>query len=524
MSPPAPLSRGVLSGHRISTTKPNHSRSPALSQSRSTASGVITPHGKQGYSLRDSASAGLKLANNIAFGSNTFHFANSSSKLDKTANALGHIRTAGGVLHTLALYAAKVPYVLGSAVSKGSGFIKSLHSLAGISIATEGLGFFKDAATGGWRALRDIRAHKKRGEAQELLKQWDPETRTFQGSREDEQRLKELTGSETTDLTQSRKKTALSRLNDLKDLAIRGLGISSTALLIAEHTSAAAAKAVPGVAVAAGSIAAIQSGIKTGIQVAALNNLTCAQQKTDDALLQALSSHIKKERTILARKGLIQTGVNTVSTGAAIMLAASAVGTPAALVTAGALGTATAVGTMAFDGLHNRKLAKAREKAAELMSLGHPLQSLAKDNIGVAERAFLMRLRTSQGEELKSAVSFLRELGVTDNTIKKLQLAPQGVALNALQQTLYKDKLKFKGLMLKKTGKTLLHISGLSALGSKIKAGSQWLAGKLSALRETHTGYSLRHAPEISSSYELKPLAHNPDSTVFTRYRTRRHS
>ena len=71
-------------------------------------------------------------------------------------------------------------------------------------------------------------------------------------------------------------------------------------------------------------------------------------------------------------------------------------------------------------------------------------EELAEKNIGVAEQLFLMRLRFSVGDELKEAVNFLREFGVTDKTIAKIQLAPEDEALKALQSVIYNDKLKFK--------------------------------------------------------------------------------
>ena len=445
----------------------------------------IHPQGQQSRSISEASLSGLKIAKNIAFGSNQFHFAKGSSKADKAATAVGQARTVGGVINTVLLFTKRAAAISGSAATKTAEYTRSLQALQGIALATQGLTFAKEAANGSWTAIKDIAAHKKRGETQQLLKSWNADTRIFEGPKEDEQRLQELAGNKGADLTRSRKKAAADRLTDLKDLAITGLGITTSSLLVAESLSSTAAKALPGVAIAASTISAIHSGIRSGIQVAALNNLANAEKKTDDPLLKALASHIKKERTNRARKHLANTAVNTFSAGASIALAASGVGAPAALVAAGALGTATSIGTMAFDALHNRKLAKTREKAAEMMTLGQPMESMAKESIGVAERAFLMRLRSSQGKELKASIAFLHNLGVAENTIKRLQLAPEAAALKTLQKVIYNDKLKFKGLMLKQTGKTILHISGLTTLGKRIKNGSLWLSGKLITAAQT---------------------------------------
>ena len=442
----------------------------------------IHPQGKQSRSLSDASSSGLKIAKNIAFGSNNLHFAKGSSKAEKAAAVAGQVRSAGGVLNSALLFTKRTIAASGSAVSKTADYGRSIVALQSIVLATQALSFAKSTVSGTWTAIKDIAAHKKRGETQELLKNWDAVTRKFIGTEKSAQRLKELASNKSTDLTRSRLKTAADRASDLKDIAIAGLGVSSSALLVAADAGVGtAARAFPVVAVAANALNTIRSGIHTGIQVAALNNLANATRKTDDPLLKALAGHIKKERTTRARKNLVNTAVSALSTGAVATLAASGVGAPAAIIAAGAVGTASAIGTMVFDGIHNRKLSKTREKAAELMTLGKPMESIAKDNIGVAERAFLMRLRSSQGAELKESVTFLRNLGVAENTIKRLQLAPEAAAMKTLQKVIYNDKLKFKGLMLKQTAKTLLHVSGLTTLGKRIRAGSLWLSGKLTA-------------------------------------------
>ena len=242
-----------------------------------------------------------------------------------------------------------------------------------------------------------------------------------------------------------------------------------------------------------------------------LNNLAKAKAATDDPLLKALAGHIKQERTILARKNLANTAVGVVFTGVTIGLAASGVGAPAGLIAAGAISAATGLGTMAFDLYHNRKLAKAREGSESLMASQESLETLAKDNIGVAEKSFLHRLRTADGKALADSVEFLRNFGVTDNTIKKLQLAPEKVAIKTLQKVLYQDKVKFKGLQLKQTAKTLSHIVGFTALGKRIKAGTLWLAAKLRPQRKEQrvqgiipAGHSLAFDPMVDIPHKSR--------------------
>lgn len=461
--------------------------------------GASRPFGSQGYSVKSVAVAGLKLADKIAYGRNGF-FQSESSEVDKVGKALDRVHTAGEVLRPLGKLASHA----GSVLHGASEFAKTSRVLKGLDLVTDSLSFFKDASTGSWQAVKDIAAHKKRGETQTLLQQWNAESGRFQGSVRDEKRLRELVGNKEIDLTRSRKKTVVDRLTDLKNLMVRGLSISSSALVLAKASGPAAAKALPVVALAANSIAAIQSGIKTGIQVSALRNLNGATRNTDDELIHALAGHIKKERTIEVRKGLIQTGVSVAGLGVSTALAATLAGIPVALLAVGALSTACALGTMAFESFHNRKLKRAREQTTRLMASGDPLQSLAKKNIGVAERAFLMRLRSAQGEALNSSVRFLRDLGVTDNTIKKLQLAPEGVAMMTLQQVLYKSKLKLRPRS---------HISGLSVLGGKNRQ------SRVTTSRHGDTGRSLSQGMSLNGWF--KPLL-VPESTVITHYRHRR--
>ena len=69
----------------------------------------------------------------------------------------------------------------------------------------------------------------------------------------------------------------------------------------------------------------------------------------------------------------------------------------------------------------------------------------------------------------------------------------------ALRKSLYSDKVKFKGLQLKQTVKTLAHVSALTALGRRIKAGTQWLKAKLMQNRQTDginpVGHSIFYEP-----------------------------
>ena len=499
--------------------QPVHTNQPSMLRTSTCAQ--VRPEGQQNESLSSAARKGLMIAENAVFGSHQVHFNKGAGKAEKTAVVAGEARTLTGQAINIAAY-ANIATWAGNKLTSGQlpadHFAKSFQALGGIGVATQGLSFIKSAGETVYHAVRDISAHNNRTEAQELLKDYNPEVREFKtpgDSNYKNEQLKALLSNKRADLSRSKAQTAADRLLEVKDLAKRGAGLASAALYLAGNTSAVAAKAAPGVGVLVGALGTTLSAIKTGVQISALNNLAKAEAATDDPLLKAVAGHIKQERVITARKNLVNTAVEAISTAAGVGLLASGVGAPAGLIVAGAIGTAVSVSTLAYDGYHNRKLTKAREKSDDLLKSAEPLASLAKQNIGVAEKAFLKRLRTSQGEELQSAVKFLRDFGLTENTIKKLQLAPEERAMMSLRKTLYSDKVKFKGLQLKQTVKTLSQVTGLTALGRRIKAGTQWLKAKLRQNRQADgisvAGHSVFYRPVEVNHGGSSPV---PDSRL----------
>lgn len=494
----------------------------SLFRSSVSAQVPVAPQGQQNESLGSAARSGLMIAENAVFGHHQVHFDKKAGKAEKAAIVAGEARTLAEQVANTASY-VNVAVWANNKLTQGQipadHFTRSFQALGSISVATQGLAFIKAAGETGFHTVKDISAHKKRGEAQSLLKDYNPETASFtkrSGSKAKKERLQALVSDSGADLSRSKKQVAADRLTDIKDLVHKGAGLANAAVLLAGNTSAKAAQVAPGVGIAVAALGTVNSAVKTGIQVVALNNLAKAEAATKDPLLKALSGHIKQERTTLARKNLINTAVQAVSTGVSIGLAASGVGAPAALIASGAIGTAVSIGTLAFDGYHGRQLAKKRASADELLANGGVLASLAKDNIGVAEKAFLARLRMARGAELKECVSFLRDFGVTDNTIKKLQLAPEEESLKALQNVLYNDKVQFKGVQLKQTVKTLAHVVGLTALGKRIRAGSQWLQHRLLQHRSkdqfSSAGHSIFYAPFPTTNTGAMPALSRRDA------------
>ena len=483
---------------------------------RSSLVGGVCPQGKQNLSLSDPPNRTRNLAANILVGKNQIHFDKGSNKTDKATVVAGQARHVAGKASYLTLLAMKMTKMhqkasTGSYKIPNEGFNRSYRAFEGINIAVQGQVFIKSAGETVYNAVRDIAAHGRRKETQELLEDYDPEKRSFKSSdnhRERYERLQTLVGKKGSDLSRSKGQIVLDRLTQVAGLSEQATDITHSAMLMAESTSKIAARAVPGLGIALTAINTIYSAVPTGSQVSALNNLAKAKSATKDPLLTALAGHIKQERTFQARKHLASTAVNLAMTGVTIGLTASGAGAPAAFIGAGAAAGAVSVGSLAMTAWHGRKLAKAREKSDLLMQSGRSMESLAKENIGVAEKAFLTRLRSSDGKDLKEAVKFLRDFGLTDNSIKKLQLGPEQTALKTLKKVLYQDKVKYKGLQLKQTAKTLSHVVGLTALAKRIKSGTLWLMAKLKPQDQKaviqSAGDSLADPPAIKSDTQRK--------------------
>ena len=466
---------GGHSLHRYSTTV-----SSGLYQPPAASHIAVKPSGKQNLSISSPPTG-------------------STNKLSSIAAHTRNVLAKASYLTLLAMKLTKHGYQAktGSYSLPNEGFKRSFKAFVGINIAFEGLQFIKSAGETVYHAVRDIAAHKDRQHSQALLHDYDPERRSFKSGSHNQAskaELQQLLSKKGSDLSRSKGQITLDRLSQTAALAEPAVGITLNALLIAESGSKAAASAVPGVGIALTAIGTLYSAIKTASQVSALNNLAKAKSATSDPLLIALSKHIKTERTLQTRKHLVNTAVNAAATAVAVGTLASGVAAPAAFIATGAIGGAVSVGTTAFTVWHNRKLSKAREAADQLMQTDSAWLPIAHKNIGVAERAFLSRLRHSEGGEQIEAVSFLRNFGLTDNTIKKLQLAPEATAMKTLHAVLYQDKVKYKGLQLKQTVKTLTHVVGLTALSKRIKAASLWLAHKLKPARQSESPNLLGHS------------------------------
>lgn len=483
---------------------------------------TVQPVGKQHASLPSIARRPLNLSQNAQFRSQQSKD-NASRRISKTRHHLPSIKTVLRYAHSTALHTANSAH-LGSIIHRGvtianRNFDRSFKLLRGIGVVTQGLAFIQQTGKTALQATRDIAAHKERTEAQHLLDDYNPETRTLRNQTNKKgslRRLKSLLKKDHARLGRTKNQIAFDRLLNIKNIFITAASLVESSLLLAARFSAAISPALPGVGVVVSSMVFIKSAITTGVQISALNNLASASSATQDPLLTALSGHIKQERTIKARQELVNASISALSAAGNIGAAAIGPGALAALIVSGGLGISAAIGSQAYNAYHNRQLTKRRTQQIHLPSNPSTFSALAEKNIGVAERAFLYRLRDSQGDSLKENIKFLSNLGVTDATIKRLQLAPKKVATELLQDILYKDKLAFKGLQLKQTGKTFLHITGISALGRRIKAGGRWLVHKTQ--NSPSGGKNLTNTATYSPTRQTAPA-----KPALTTYLTRRY-
>ena len=474
---------------------------------------TVKPVGRQGLSLTEPTRKTVNFLSHAIFGSNQLHFDRNSSKLEKAGVVAGQVRNIAGEASSLTLLGLRMASMghmikTGCYVIPNEGFHRSLAAFTGLSIVIGGLSFVRSTSNTFYQVIRDGLTHKKRAKTQNLLSRYNSGTRSFSlDDVADQREARRLLSDTRSDTYRSTSQVTLDRLTEVAGIAQQGTEVVNSALLFT--TSKAVARVLPGLGIALSAISTVHSGMKTATQVNALNNLAKAKAATRDPLLTALAKHIKQERTLNARKDLANTAINLAGTVVSVGLTSSGVAAPAGYIATGAVGAGLAIGSSLFSAWHNRKLNKARENSGQCKLSGRALLSLASENIGIAEKALLARLRTSKGSELKETLEFLRTFGLAENTIKMLQLAPEHLAMKTLRDVLYQDKVKFKGLQLKQTVITLSHITGLTALAKSTKAGCTWLITKLKPDRKRAALQSLSHTPAVEKQFFLaqNPLA-----------------
>ncbi len=360
----------------------------------------------------------------------------------------------------------------------------------GLGAATGALGIIKGSASLGKDLFQDALVHKERGEFQRLIKDFDPSTRKFfnkdgvlESRPEDLARLESLTNAEGADRTKSRLQAAGDRFSSVKDLAISGGWFSSSVISLAGGS-------VPGLGVALNGATAANNIWKSATHITALNNATLAEKSAGgDPLLEAISEHIKQERTFNSRKQLVSATINTASFGLGIAGLATGVGF-AGTVALGAVSTANVLIQAHLTSVHDKALKASREAATDgayqalvsQFSSGAgegdvDVDSLKKtlsktENIGLVERALIDRLQNGTPEQVESAVKYLVNFGLSKQKITQLRLTSDpNKALESLRKALYTENVKFSFQGLKAgSGESFLRIVGLHKLGSRIQA------------------------------------------------------
>ena len=449
------------------------------------------PAGGKCDSLYTLAAAGSK----SGIGNNkTGRQLNASVKLrNRVAVAAAVVFSAFGYAHATSLFAVGSarkywPYPGGKNMSFSTDryLRSSLAGLRGISVIADGITFFQSAGDTVLHAVSDLSLRKRRIKAQALLAEYSSETRRGQATGGNDQQavsteLAELCGDHRySDLYRSSGQVVCDRLIEINSFLMSMSRFFQSAIQFQSLFSQLSRLPFEGLCFSLSCMSCMQTWVKAAADVSALNNLASAAAATRDPLLQALSGQIKQERSLAARKKVFSAGFKTASLGARAVI-------PVSCLAVTPFGIVLDMGMELFDVLHMKNLEEQRNKDYEIPEDGTLLESLARENIGVAERAFLRRLRHAQGHHLQESITFLRHLGVSDTMIQKLQLVPEDMALRTLQELLYNDKLNFKGLSLGQTAESLSHIMGVSALGKRIKSGSLWLKENLSG----HNGYSL---------------------------------
>ena len=372
-----------------------------------------------------------------------------------------------------------------SAANKGLG--QSLNILGHFNFVGECISFIKSSGSVIKNSIIDVSFNRKRRKSRQLLSKFNADTRDIhcgESSKVNELRLKSLMSEKATDLSKSKSQITNNRIAQAARGSHQVLCLAYTGLSLAKESEVITKKILPGLGLAVAVVDTIKSVVNTASQIRALNNLAKARSASKDPLLMALSGHIKNERTLNARVHLVETVLNSASTSLNAALTFTGVGSSAGFVATGIFSAAFLVGNAAFKKWRDRKFKKKRDHADYLFKLGRSMDGLASKNIGVAEKIFLDRLQNGSGADLAEAVKFLRDFGIKDARIKKIQLEPEDVAIDDLRNALYHDKVSYKGVYLKQTIKNIFHVLGIGKLGGKIKAGTLWLRDKLSPIAD----------------------------------------
>lgn len=401
--------------------------------------------------------------------------------------------------------------------------------IGGISTAFSGVALLKSSAELVRDLSLDALAHKDRQVAQSLLKNFDPASGRFSDpitgkpvSDDENQKLtdqlKGLINKSGGDRSRSTGQVAADRLSTIRDVALSGASVTNSVLGVA----GIAAKATPGLSQALSAVSAAQTTWKAGVNIVALNNIQhAAKQAKNDPLLQAIAGHVTQERVYNSRKHIVGAAVNFTAVGLGIAALAAGPGAPAALAVASiassALTTAVSLGTTAFELGHAYQLSQRRKEGSEEAlalfkdAVGNDALSDANkaeafkaladpQNIGLAERALIDRLQNGSPEEVKTAVKFLEDFGLSKGTISKLKLANPSTALSTLQSALYTDKVAVKLAGFKQSFFTLGKVTGVSQFASFIKG--KW---------DQHQARKANGGREVFQSWILNSVKSTPD-------------
>lgn len=405
----------------------------------------------------------------------------------KAAEVTGGVSTGvHSALRALGAAATAAKAANEAAASASTGIGKALSASWGI---TGAVGTAKDTVQLGISLAQDVAAHADRKEFEGLVRDFDPASGKFRTgpnqSLEDNpkalERMEELVNTSGADRTQSRLQVAGDRFAKIKDVSVGTVAVVSSAISLAGGS-------VPGLGVVTASAYAANAIWKSGNNIVALNNVTLAGNNAKgDEVLESISEHIKQERTVQSRKNILTATLNTASLAAQVAALGTGVGAP---ITAaiGAASTASTLAIIAYDGIHNRKIGKDREKfgnaeawsAAKTQQGAQLKETLTRpENRGLAERALLDRLRNGTDDQKARAVKYLSDFGLTNQKITQLRLTSDPEkALEKLQKALYSENVKISWAGFKAgSGESFLRITGLHALSGFIK-------GKLEARRE----------------------------------------
>ncbi len=368
-----------------------------------------------------------------------------------------------------------------------------------------------------YEVAADIAYHQDRQKMGELLQDYDPVTGMFRRpisrklyeSPERLAQIKALGAKPNTwntieggNVWRSKKQRSLDLASKIKDvISLSTSTCIPNAMLFTAHAGTPLFTAGMATGAIGHGLAAFNNWSRALVQGNAMNNIEAARRQelryalkggkvanaSTHFLLKSAADRMLQERAYQARIFFWQGCMYALSSSSLATGMCTGGITYIILSLGSAIGIAASTGcTTAFNLMHSRTLAK-RRQAGQIMhetykqmvdGMSEEMQAAyfeqfcsKKEHIGVMERHLLDCLRGTDANKAQAAYEFFRTCGISNRTIKTMQLIePAAKALAVMQKQMYSERTHFYAKNLKMTGYTLGYCTGITYMHRAYRA------------------------------------------------------